>query len=340
MLYQLSLGYDLGRACGLTYVHTPFRNRWCPSLNATKFLGLDIGERKIEEFSGWKFLDVHFIKAYDCHVAGKPLESLISAAALRPKVMYRFDFEAAERKSAIYNLPIAIPQLRLASRFRAIHASKLDQINPFKTDKIKVALHIRRGDCTWVEYEGKAYFTYQHKYVALDSGDVDLTRALPMSYYTNTLDLLFSLAPKEEFEIRVYSDGHKRSLFPCKEALKALCHSMNLLNILRKTTRRPLNYLPYNRSYCDGFTKSEFCVLGNFDADITMCIGQSEEVTKETIAAFAFADVSVIARPFSFPDLVAEESQIKILPSSSPDWLRSRLKDLIEMKKSKNQVSS
>jgi len=49
--------------------------------------------------------------------------------------------------------------------------------------------------------------------------------------------------------------------------------------------------------------RREFDILRDYPTEIEFRVGQSVQLTKETICAFGYADVIVVARRGAFPDL-------------------------------------
>ena len=95
----------------------------------------------------------------------------------------------------------------LAAKFRARHPD-LDRhretAGPPRRNVI--AVHVRQGDCTWIEHEGSYFFTGMRA-VTSEPNNVNLLRAPDPVRLMSVLDLLLKAAPTEQFDIAIYSDG-------------------------------------------------------------------------------------------------------------------------------------
>ena len=318
-LSQLRTLYRIGRAFDLTYVHTPFGNLWCPGLDVNRFLGLDLGEERIEDFRGHRMLDVPYLALLDHLHRKQPLESMFSEQELRPPVLFRL-CSAQEIYSTKPDVRAIPPGVRfdLSAKFSAAHKDAT-ALNPFRTDKLKVAVHVRRGDCCWVEDNGVIVFPYRNKTVPLGASDVDLQRALPLSYYTAVLDDLFSVYSPDTCEIRIYSDGYGTRIWG---PLRAKARLRLVLGLIAGYLGIPSAMTP-RVSMFDlrvwpklAELRREFDVFTKYGSSIEFRVGQSVALTKEVIGAFAFADVGIVARRGAFPDfaLNLNPSQVVIHP--------------------------
>jgi hypothetical protein len=305
-LSQLHTLYRIGRSFELTYVHTPLDNRWCPALDINRFLGLDLGEEHLRNFRGYRILDIPYRVLLDQLYRNQPLESLFSSEELRPPVLFRL-CTGEEIYSEKPDDRTIHPGIRfdVAAKFAAAHGNVAD-LNPFRTDKLRVALHIRRGDVCWVEDNGKILFPFRNREVPVGVVDRDLQRALPISYYMSVLDDMFSLYPPDECEIRIYSDGYGNRLWGTMKAKDRVRHVLGLIaRYLRIESRRTTRVSIFDRSIRRKLTelKREFVGFQKYRTQIELRIGQSAPLTKEVICAFGWADVIVVARRGAFPDL-------------------------------------
>ena len=81
LISQLQRLYNLGRSFGLEFVFRQLpRNRWSPELDESDFLGLAIGERRIEELPGHTIVTVDGAAASHALKEGRPLSSVLPAA--------------------------------------------------------------------------------------------------------------------------------------------------------------------------------------------------------------------------------------------------------------------
>lgn len=304
-LGQLTTLYAIGCSLGWIYVHSPFRSFWCPGFDATDYLGLAIGEQTIGDVAEPRFLDISFAEALSLLDGDNVLLRKLSNRAC--------DHGSIIRINATWDIyrHINHPRrngwsFRLCEKFNARHGNRACTITPFQTDKVKIAVHVRRGDCSWFPWNGEAVFAWSHKVVGLDSKDEDLDRAIPLSFYTEVFDVLFAEFGADNFEVRVYSDGHLS---------KPLIRSSKISNeeFLEQVA----------------VLESEFETLSSLWPHLSVQVGTSRALMEETIAAFACADIAVIGRRGklyvrggSFPDIIAGESQIRILPELEKSmWL-------------------
>jgi len=305
-LFQLRTLYGIGRSLELNYVHTPFENRWCPGLDINQFLGLDVGESHIKNFRGYRLLDVSYRMLLDHFRRSQPLESLFSPEELRPPVLFRF-CTGQEIYSVIPDNREIRPGIRfdLSAKFSAAHRN-VAELNPFRTSKLRVAVHIRRGDVCWIEDNGKILFPFKNKEIPAGVVDLDLQRALPLSYYMSVLDDLFSVYRRDECEIRIYSDGYGRRLWGTMRTRDLVRHVLGLMaRYLRIESRMTTRVSIFDRRIRRklGGLRTEFDSLRKYGGQIEFRVGQSVPLTKEVICAFAWADLIVVARKGAFPDL-------------------------------------
>jgi len=320
-LSQLRTLHRIGRAFDLVYVHTPFGNLWCPGLDVNEFLGLDAGELRIADFRGYRILDVPYLVLLDQLRRNEPLERLFSEEQLRPPVLFRLcsSQEIYSNKPDARLIPPDV-NFDLCAKFAAAHPNA-NQLSPFKTDKLRVAVHIRRGDCCWVRDNGNIVFPYRNKIVPVGASDVDLQRALPVSHYLSTLDQLFSSYPPERCEVRIYSDGYGSRLWG---PLKARARIRLVLGLLAGYLRIPSRMTPTINMFSPAIQaklaelRKEFDAFRRYGAGVELRLGQSVRLTKEVICAFAFADVSIVARRGAFPEfgLKLNPSQVVIDPGT------------------------
>jgi hypothetical protein len=305
-LSQLGTLYRIGRSFGLTYVHTPFDNLWCPGLDINHFLGLDLGEERIESFKEYRVLDVPYLVVLDHLHRKQPLESLFSEKELEPPVLFRLCSaqEIYSRKPDDHAVG-SDTYFDLSAKFSIAHRNVAD-LNPFKTDKLRVAVHIRRGDVCWIEDDGKILFPYKNKEIPAGLPDKDLQRALPISHYVSVLDDIGSVCPLEQCEIRIYSDGYGNPFWGTLNAKGIVRHIAGLgLRYLRVPSRMTTKVSLLNPRIQGKLRRlrREFSVFQKYGPQAQLRIGQSAPLTQETICAFGWADVIVVARRGAFPDL-------------------------------------
>jgi hypothetical protein len=209
----------------------------------------------------------------------------------------------------------------LPAKFAAAHRD-LAELNPFRTDKIKVAVHIRRGDVCWIEDGNKILFPFKNKEIVAGRPDKDLERALPVSYYMSVLDEISLVHAPARCEIRIYSDGYGHRLWGTLRAKDLVRHITGLatrsLRIpSRFTTRVSLFDVGVQRKLMR--LRRELEAFHKYGPEVQFRIGQSVSLTKETMGAFGCADIIVVARKGAFPDLGLglNGSQVVIHPGTN-----------------------
>jgi hypothetical protein len=308
-LYQLQTLYNLGKIIGLSYIHSSIPpSRWCHQLDISKFLGLEIGEEVLESYQTYKVIDIDAYKIAHCFVSGKSPTSVLKASKYS-KTIYRIVFsEKLYLENPCYlEIPLKY-KFNFRKKFVEAQKKSLNIYNPFKKDLISVAVHVRRGDCTWLEDNGKYFFPYMNKIIEANLNDVDVCRAVPTPKYLKLIETIFKNYDPSLFDIKIYSDGiperfwMELNLFQRIKYWLVNCRVGFILNRNHKITK-------YNNTIFTEDLKKRFHELRNeFEVyhqypNITMRIGQDVELTKEVITAFGMADISIVARDNSFPEI-------------------------------------
>lgn len=328
-LYQLQTLYNLGRSLGFTYVHAPLPpSRWCQNLDLTSFLGLDIGEEVLEKYkSFWiKNIDSHQAASY---VKGREDQSRNSLFSDRPNVIYRLVFSEKlylENPSYI-KIPLHYP-FNFRDKFLA--AQKTQNIpSPFSGKLISIAIHVRRGDCTWAEDDGKYFFPYMNKLIDADPEDVDVGRAVPSGCYLKLLDTIFEKYDQNLFELRVYSDGIPEKFWMDANHLEKIKYKLmngKLAFIFNKNQKKTkFNDHIFDRKIKEKFydLRKEFDIFKKYP-NVTLRIGSGVDLTKEIISAFATADIAIVAREDSFPEVgLRDRSDHRILMNVKTDQMQN-----------------
>lgn len=313
-LYQLQTLYNLGKIIGLSYIHSPIPpSRWCHQLDISKFLGLEIGEETLGSYQSYKIIDIDAYKIAHCFALGKSLASVLNASR-QSKAICRLVFsEKLYIENPCY---VEIPlKYKFDFRKKFIEAQKksLKIYNPFKENLISVAVHVRRGDCTWLEDNGKYFFPYMNKIIDANPNDVDACRAVQTQEYLKLIETIFESYNPNLFEIKIYSDGIPERFWMELNIFQRIKYWLVnsrigfLFNRNQKITK-------YNNTIFSENLKKRFYDLRNeFDvynrySNVTMRIGQDVELTKEVITAFGMADISIVARDNSFPEIGLHDS--------------------------------
>lgn len=328
-LYQLQTLYNLGRSLGLTYVHSPLPpSRWCQNLDLTQFLGLDVGEEILENYKSFRIKNIDSHQAASC-LMGTEENSKDVLFSNPSKSIYRLVFsEKLYLENPDYiEIPFNHP-FRFRDKFLAAQKNR-NIPNPFSGKLVSIAIHIRRGDCTWVEDDGKYFFPYMNKLIDVDPEDVDVGRAVPSEQYLTLLDKIFEKYDQSLFELRIYSDGIPEEFWM-------------ETNYFEKFKYRFLNgkfNFIFNQNQCktkfndqifNDTVKAKFHSLRNeFDSfkrypNVTLRIGSGVELTKEIIAAFATADIALVAREDSFPEVgLRDPDDRRILMNVKTDQMQN-----------------
>lgn len=308
-LYQLQTLYNLGKSLGLTYVHAPLPpSRWCQNLDLTEFLGLDIGEETLETYKNHRRIDLDAHTVAARFAAGDTLEK-ICPLLHRSNIIYRLIFSEKlylENPSYI-ELPLKY-KFDLRKKFLNNQRRSKAPLNPFQGNLISIAVHIRRGDCTWLEDDGRYFFPYMNKISDANSEDVDVGRAVPNEEYLKLLDTIFEQYDQKLFALKIYSDGIPELFWIDMSLFQKIKHRFEtggLTSLLKKNQPG----IPCTNSIFHSDLRQRFHALKNeFDvykkyANVTLRIGSDPALTKEIITAFAMADIAIVAREDSFPEV-------------------------------------
>ncbi len=345
-LYQLQAIYNIGRIVGLKYIHSPLPpSRWCQSLDISNFFGLGLGEESIEFYrsKSYKIID---ISAHELAVdlfKGKNLEKLFNTPE-RSKTIYRLAFskELYRENQHYIDIP-SVFKFNFGEKFLNAQKKSLEAYSPFKKNLISIAVHIRRGDCTWLEDNGKYVFPYMNKVIPVNPNDIDVRRAVSHESYLRLLENIFERYDPNLFELRIYSDGIPEkfwvdlSLF---EKIRQQITTKGIKSLFAQNQKilRSSDSIFYEKlkSRFDKL-KNEFNVYEKFP-NTTLRIGTSPELTKEIITAFALADIAILARESSFPDLGLHDcSSQQILMTAGTNQSKSiaLIKNLIGLHQNK-----
>jgi hypothetical protein len=329
-LYQLQTLYNLGKTIGLKYIHSPLPpSRWCYDLDISEFLGLDIGEETLDSYKSYRIINIDAHKVISFFASGKKLDHILGGSR-KSKIIYRFIF--SEKLYLENQCYIEIPlnfKIDFRKKFLLAQETSLNVYNPFKNNLISVAIHIRRGDCTWLEDNGKYFFPYMNKIIDANPADVDVCRALPHRNYINLLESIFKAYDYSLFEVKVYSDGIPEVFWMDTNLFQKIKYwlSTSRLSFL---FNRNNNVTQYNNTIFNEELKKRFNELKNeFEtykkySNITVRIGKDVELTKEIITAFAMADIAIVARENAFPELgLHDPTSNRIVMNAKTDQLKN-----------------
>jgi hypothetical protein len=313
-LYQLQILYNLGKTIGLKYIHSPLPpSRWCYHLDVSSFLGLEIGEETLDSYKSYKIKNVDAHKVAVFFASGRNLKQILNYSP-NSKIIYRLFFSEKlylENQSYV-EIPLNF-KFDFRGKFMQSQFNSKNLYNPFKKNLISIAIHIRRGDCTWLEDDGKYFFPYMNKIIEANPNDVDVARAVPNKDYLKLLETIFEHYDPSLFEVKIYSDGIPEKFWMdigLLQKIKYWLANSSLGFILNRNYRiTQYNNAIFYKDLKIRFheLKNEFDVYKQF-SNVTMRIGQDAELTKEVITAFGMADISIVARENSFPEIGLHDS--------------------------------
>jgi hypothetical protein len=322
---QLQRLYNLGRSFGLEYLfQTLPPQRLSPGFDATDFLGLDLDERRVEEFTDHEIVAVDGALASFALAKGQPLETVL------PEQMPKRAIVEFVHSPKLYCNGIPVPvrhTIDLRAKLIQRHGG---QILVRRSNRLSVCVHIRQGDCTWVR-SGKKYVFLGTRKITSNPDDVDVQRAPRIEDYVPVMDALVTQLAGVPYDIGVYSDGPTnifpnqpgragRLLYACALRDERVIHWLRL-----NRTDNPLQALYNPMSDPEVRRESEQVQTGlqRFIARYpgsTPVIGTSKSLTAAAIIAFASADIVLLARNATvFPLLGLGDPQDQaVLTLSSP----------------------
>lgn len=309
---QISMLHALGRACAYKYVHTPFvcgRSTLSSlivrriskhigflrknSAQLIKFLGLDKHELNINDnkLLGYQILDVNLYKLLQEN-------NISNISDLRKHIEVIIPFS----EGIIYSFVWTPRMYLLKSKIQSlIHSAKVDKSTlkfefaekywqareywsvalPFDKNKIKIAVHMRKGDTACIHLNNKVIDAWKLKYInSID--EAKYKQADILEYYL-LLQKIFTRYGEDKFSVVFLSDGYKRTFRRIKTAMLQGKLSIYDLIKLNSIERR------YNE---------EFKIFAKHP-NISTIIGESEEKLLKSIHAIICADI-VITGSFGF----------------------------------------
>ena len=322
---QLQRLYNLGRSFGLEYVFRELpTNRWSPDLNESDFLGLGIGEKRIEDFPDYEIVSVDGAAASYALQDGRPLSSV-----LPPKMPERAIVEFVHSgKMSSNGIPIPILH-KIDLRARLIERHGDQARSSGRSNRLSVCVHIRQGDCTWVKH-GDHYVFLGMRKITTNPEDVDIRRAPQVDAYAPLIDAVVARLGGAWYNLKVFSDG-PANIFEGRS-----CAGGTVLYDVARRDQRYLRWMRLDRRInplqslynpmCDADVRRESehvkTALQRLVAryqNASLVLGTSGALTAAAILAFASADIVVLARnPWVFPllGLGDQENQAVLLLTS------------------------
>jgi hypothetical protein len=338
LISQLQRLYNLGRSFGLEFVFRQLpRNRWSPELDESDFLGLAIGERRIEELPGHTIVTVDGAAASHALKEGRPLSSVLPAA-MPSRAIIEF-IHTGEMYSNKIPVPIRF-EMDLRAKMIQRHGERV--FNSGRADRLSVCVHIRQGDCTWVK-RGEQYVFVGKRKITSNPDDVDIRRSPRVDDYAALLDAVTQRLGGLPFDLRVYSDG-PASLFPVRSTVRErlfyeLARREERLLDWSRIDRRGNPLQMFYNPMSDPEVRQEYekvatALPGLVERykNATLIVGTSGALTSAAILAFASADIVVLARNrwvFPLLGLGDPDNQAVLLLTSTVAENMERVEELL-----------
>jgi hypothetical protein len=302
LISQLQRLYNLGRSFGLEYVFRQLpRNRWSPELDESDFLGLALGERRIEDLPDHTIVSVDGAAASHALKDGRPLASVLPAS-MPSRAIIEF-----VHTGDMYSNRIPVPiRFEIDLRAKIIQRHGEGVFSAGRSGRLSVCVHIRQGDCTWVKRGQQHVFVGKRK-ITSNPRDADLQRAPQVDEYVPLLDAIVERLGGLPYDLRVYSDG-SASMFPVRSIWRE-----RLLYELARREERLLDWVHVDRTgnplqlfynpMSDPQVRQAYEQVATALPRLieryehaTLIVGTSGALTSSAILAFASADIVVLAR--------------------------------------------
>ncbi|MBN1689050.1 MAG: hypothetical protein JW893_08125 [Candidatus Omnitrophica bacterium] len=274
--------YEVGQSLGLTYLHTPFdQSNHLKGWDWAHFLGLDLGEERWDEVVDDQLpvIDISIQEIVREIFQGNSL-NLVRKTSLccqeRPCI-FRF---AVNHYVSIREMKRAFGVLKPKLKFRERYWTRREAepvLTAFQDPgKIKVAVHIRRGDRIHLKHWGRWYCVcgrLTERWAKPDRHGWKKIQDMRngAKEYARFLEQLFRQTSPDRFEIRVYSDGYETA------------------DLKRRLSMTPPEFQKIFGGLLEK-KKNEFDCLRRF-SNVTMRVGDSLDLTLEAFHAFATADI-------------------------------------------------
>lgn len=320
-LWHLSKLYTLGIALSYTYVHTPFKCPrsynvgYCETVveklknilkNSTvihssspdkliEFIGLDKHELNIndKQFKSFNIVKINLDKIIEDNPVNSVSEfkKCIESFGLSSKVkiysfvtqgIYEFESKIDQIVSSANLDDSTIKNLKLPEKYWKAKEKFPGQF-PVDNSKVKITLHIRKGDRTCINLNGKLVSVFASSIKLINSKDykdelkqslVDTTKAY------NLIQEIFNKYGEEYFSVQVLSDGYQRTFFTViwamiRGKIKLNLNDLKQLHKIKKTLSK------------------EFNVFLRF-ANVSLIIGESKQNLFKSIHAIVCADILIV----------------------------------------------
>lgn len=307
-LSQLNRLHDLGCRFGLEYLYRePPRNRWSPDFDAADFLGLGLGEKCLADLPHHARITVDGAAAIDALREGRPLESLLPARRPEHVVVEFAHSDSMYTRGSAFELQHPID---LRAKLLARHGPSV--LEGTRRAGVAVCVHVRQGDCTWVQRRNRFVFLGMRK-IASGPRDIDIRRAPPADDYAPLLADIAARLAGWPWTLTVFSDG-PANIFPPQSGLAGkLLYSIALqeprvLDWLRLARQRHPLHAFYNPMSDASVVRAYERVQNSLQRLVApypgarLQVGTGGALTGAAILAFATADVAVLGRSrMAFP---------------------------------------
>ena len=307
---QISILYALGRACGYKYVHTPFtcdrstlgslitrrlsqhvRYLRKSSTQLIEFLGLDRHELNITDktLQEYKVLNINLYELLQQNnistiadlkkcIETTPISKIIYSFVWTPK-MYLLESKIQSLIDST-NIDRSTLQFKFAEKYW--QAKKHRSVSlPFGKNKIKVVVHIRKGDTACIRLDRKIIDAWKLQYI--DNINNSKYKHTEIFEYYLFLQKIFNKYGEDKFSVILVSDGYKRTFRRIKTAM--LQYKLNIYDLLQLRTIEKKYY-------------EELNIFSNHPS-VSTIIGESEDKLFKSIHAIICADI-IITGSFGF----------------------------------------
>lgn len=208
LMFQLQQLYNIGRSLGLEYLYRDLpRNRWSPDLDESDFLGLALGERQVRDFPDHTLVPIDAGIAARAVLEHRPIESVLPSPLPEKPIIELVN------SGLLYSANFSIPRnfsIDLRAKLVQRHGPA---VFARRTDRLSIRVHIRLGDCTWVERAGRSVFVGKRK-VTANPQDPDILRSPLVPAFQPMIDLILESVRGRPYDLTIYSDGPSNMFQP------------------------------------------------------------------------------------------------------------------------------
>lgn len=223
---QISLLYTFGKLLSYKYVHTPI-NCWRTSPSIGKFTGIDNWEITTEkkELKNYQIIEVALDQILmresvknllDCK---KEISNLISSlyndrnyiiALLWTGNMYKYmsKLNSINGRTIIHE---KLNRKNFTFPFSKLYSKSIKNFSvnlPFVKNKLKIAVHVRRGDTAHIVFKNKIFYGDGTCLQSLKNAP---RQQIELAEFDYLLEKIFSLYGEDKFSVIILSDGYERT---------------------------------------------------------------------------------------------------------------------------------